>query len=69
MMSNPLYNELNNVMPQNNFLSRFMQFKQGFHGNPQEQVQTLLRSGKVSQQQYDRAVQMAQQLQKLLNGR
>ena len=68
-MSNPIYNELNSVNPQNNFLSQFMQFKQNFRGNPQEQVQALLRSGKISQQQYDRAVQMAQQFQRMFNGR
>ena len=66
-MANQLYEELKGGMPQNNFLSRFNQFRQGFSGNPKEQVQNLLRSGKVSQQQYDRAVQMAQQLQQMLN--
>lgn len=66
-MANQLYEELKGGMPQNNFLSRFNQFRQSFSGNPKEQVQNLLRSGKVSQQQYDRAVQMAQQLQQMLN--
>ena len=66
-MANQLYEELRNVTPQNDFFSRLQQFKQTFRGNPQEQVQNLLRSGKVSQQQYNRAVQMAQQLQKILN--
>lgn len=68
-MANQLYDELKSVTPQNDFFSRFMNFKQNFHGNPQEQVQNLLRSGKISQQQYDRAVQMAQQFQRMLNGR
>lgn len=66
-MSNPIYNELNGANPQNNFLNQFMQFKQNFRGNPKEQVQALLRSGKISQEQYNRAVQMAQQFQKMLN--
>lgn len=55
--------------PTNNFqtmLSRFQQFKQTFTGNPQQQVQQLLNSGKISQSQLNQAVQMAQQLQKLL---
>lgn len=68
-MANQLYEELRNVTPQNDFFSRLQQFKQNFRGNPQEQVQNLLRSGKVSQQQYDRAVQMAQQFQRMLNGK
>lgn len=47
-------------------LSRFQQFKRTFTGNPQQQVQQLLNSGKISQSQLNQAVQMAQQLQKLL---
>ena len=67
-MNNPIYDELNQKggLNQNyDFLSRFNQFKNSFKGNPQEQVQQLLNSGKVSQAQYDRAVRMAQQFQKM----
>ena len=53
--------------PQNNLLQRFQQFKQSFQGDPKQQVQQLLNSGRVSQQQYDRAVQMARQFQQMLN--
>ena len=49
-----------------NVINRFQQFKQTFTGNPQQQVQQMLNSGRVSQDQYNRAVQMAQQLQRLL---
>ena len=59
MMSNPG----GNVM---NLLQQFKQFRSTFQGNPQEQVQQLLRSGRVSQAQYDNAVKMAQQLQGML---
>ena len=59
MMSNPG----GNVM---NLLQQFKQFRSTFQGNPQEQVQQLLRSGRVSQAQYENAVKMAQQLQGLL---
>lgn len=65
-MSN-IFNSLgNNMMPNNNLIQRFQQFKQSFTGNPQQQVQQLLNSGKVSQEQYNQAVKMAQQLQQLL---
>lgn len=67
-MNNPIYDELNQKggLNQNyDFLSRFNQFKNSFRGNPQEQVQQLLNSGKVSQAQYDRAVRMAQQFQRM----
>jgi hypothetical protein len=52
-----------------NFMSKFQQFRQNFKGNPQEQVQQLLNSGKVSQADYNRAVQLAQQFQRMFGGR
>ena len=61
---NPLYNSMS--QPQNGLLQRFQQSQQMFHGDPKQQVQQLLNSGKVSQAQYNQAVQMAQQMQKLL---
>lgn len=61
-MSNPLYNAMNN---QQNFIQRFNEFRKNFNGNPQEQVQQLLNSGKVSQAQYNQAVQMANNLRKM----
>lgn len=59
---NPLYSQMNN----NNLLQRFMQFKQTFRGDPQAQVQQLLNSGKVTQDDYNKAVQTAQQLSRML---
>ena len=63
---NPLYEQMNGQAGQNNFLQKFMQFKQSFKGNPQEQIHQLLNSGKVTQEQYNAAVQKAQMLQKML---
>lgn len=68
-MSNPLFNQM---QPQNQFaqmMQRFQQFRQTFQGDPRQQVQQLLNSGKVTQQQYDRAVQMAQQFQRMMGGK
>lgn len=62
-MNNPLYQQMN---PMNGLLQRFQQFQQMFKGDPRQQVQQLLNSGRVSQAQYNQAVQMAQQLQKML---
>ena len=61
---NPIYQQM---MPQNNVMQRFLQFKQQFRGNPQEQVQQLLNSGKISQAQYNQAVQMANQFRQMMN--
>ena len=65
-MSNPLYQMMGQQMPQNGLLQRFQQFREIFKGDPRQQVQQLLNSGKVSQAQYNQAVQMAQQLRGLL---
>lgn len=54
----------NNV--QNPMLQRLMQFKSNFHGDARQQVQQLLNSGKISQNQYDQAYQMASQIQKMM---
>jgi len=64
-LSNPLYQQMGGGMP-NNILQRFQQFRQTFQGDPRQQVQQLLNSGRVSQAQYNQAVQMAQQLQRLM---
>jgi len=52
-----------------NMLQRFNQFRQQFRGNPQQQIQQMLNSGKVTQAQYNNAVQMAQQFQRMLMGK
>lgn len=68
-MSNPLFNALGGgVLPGNmgQIVQQFNQFRQTFKGDPRAQVQELLNSGKVSQAQYNQAVQMAQALQQIL---
>ena len=66
-MSNPLYQQMGQQMPQSgNVLQRFMQFRQSFSGDPRQMVQQLLNSGKVSQAQYNRAVQLANQFSQML---
>ena len=66
-MSNPLFGMMGGNQPQmSGLMQRFQQFRQMFRGDPQQQVQQLLNSGKVSQQQYNQAVQMANQIQKMI---
>lgn len=68
-MGNPLFNLLggkNNNGP-GNMLQQFQQFKKQMQGvDPQEEVQKLLQSGKISQEQLNKAQQMAQQFKSLL---
>lgn len=61
---NPLYEQMSGQ--QNNFLQQFQQFKNNFHGDPKQQIQQLLNSGKITQNQYNAAVQKAQMLKKML---
>ena len=65
---NPLYNQMqggNNGM--NQFMQNFQRFRQSMSGDPRQQVQNRLNSGKVSQAQYDRAGQLANQIQRMLS--
>lgn len=64
-MANPIYN-LFNKRPQNNMLAQFQQFKNSFKGDPKQQVQELLNSGKMSQEQFNRLSQMANEMQSIL---
>ena len=50
-------------------MQQFNQFKQTFQGNPQQQIQQLMNSGRVSQEKYNWAYQQAQQFQKMLNNK
>ena len=69
IMGNPLFNLLNDGRNNGpgNVLQQFQQFKKQMQGvNPQEEVQKLLQSGKISQEQLNKTQQMAQQMQRLL---
>ena len=68
-MNNPLYNQYQQQNPMNGFMEKFNQFRQSFSGDPQEQIQRLMNSGKVSQSQYNNAYQMAQQLMRMISGK
>lgn len=65
-MSNPLFGMMQNMNPANEMIQRFRQFQQMFRGDPKQQIQQMLNSGRVSQQQYNQAVQMAQNLQRMI---
>lgn len=69
-MSNPLFNTLGGGMPKGSgpmqMMQQFMQFKQNFKGDPKAEVEKMLQSGKISQQQLNQVQQMAGQFQSLL---
>ena len=64
-MSNPIFNALGgNMLTGNNILAQFQQFRKQMQGkNPHEEINRLLQSGAISQQELNQAQQMAQQFQ------
>lgn len=69
-MTNPLYQLLNGgKQPANNpltMLQRFNEFRQSFTGDPEQMVKQLLQSGRMSQQDFNKLQQMAQEFMKYL---
>ncbi len=74
---NPLFEELGGTVgmplpgPMGAFQSmiqKFREFQAKFTGDPKAEVEKLLRTGKMSQQQYDQLQQAAQMFQSLLGG-
>lgn len=71
-MPNPLFNALGGGRmpgPMGQFqqmMQQFQQFRKNFQGDPKQEVQKLLQSGKMSQQQLNQLQAMAQQFQGFL---
>lgn len=72
-MANPLFNALGGGRmpgPLGDFMNlaqQFKQFKAGFQGDPKAEVQKLLQSGQISQEQLNMAQGLAQQFQHLIS--
>lgn len=63
-MSNPLFNQLGGMMPNNDMmqmLNQFQQFKQSLNGDPKQMVMDMLQSGRISQTDLNGAQAFAQQ--------
>lgn len=73
-MPNPFFNKFGNTgsnMPgpfgnAMNMVNRFKEFKANFQGDPREQVQNLLNSGQMSQEQFNQLSNMAAQFKDVL---
>lgn len=74
-MPNPLFNQMGGgqmtgpMGQMQQMMNAFQQFKANFKGDPQQEVQRLLNSGQMSQQQYNQLTQMAQQMSRMMSGR
>ena len=69
-MNNPFFNALGGGMgPLSNFgqlMQKFQQFKQTFQGDPKAEVEKMLQSGALTQEQLNQVQAMAKQFQNLL---
>lgn len=69
-MSNPFFQAMGgNVNPLGNFgqlVQKFQQFKTSFQGDPKAEVEKMLQSGALTQEQLNQAQAMARQFQNLL---
>lgn len=70
-MANPIFNALGGSMqgPIGNMqqmIQSFTQFKNTFKGDPKQTVMNMINSGQISQEQLNKAQQMARQFQQII---
>lgn len=73
-MANSLYNEYANQGAQGasgdggfaDFVNQWRQFRTQYQGDPRQQIQQMLQSGQITQEQLNRAQQLAQQFIRLI---
>lgn len=56
-------NEMNPMQ----MMNEFMKFKNNFHGDPKAEVEKLISSGQINQQQLNQLQGMAKQFQEMMN--
>lgn len=62
-MPNPLFNAMGNKSnPMADIIRQARDFKKQFNGNPRQEVERLLQTGQMSQQQFNQFSQIAQQV-------
>lgn len=65
-MPNYLFNQYGKNGQYENIINQFNQFRSSFKGDPKQKIQQMLNSGKISQAQYNDAVQKANALARML---
>ena len=66
-MNNPFFGALGGGNGFMQMMQQFQQFRANFQGDPKAEVQKLLQSGKMSQNQLNQLQAMAQQFQQFLH--
>lgn len=70
-MPNPLFQQLQGsqqMTPKNPMLQRLSEFKKMVNGNPQQMVQQMLNSGKISQAQINQYAKQADEIYRQFKG-
>ena len=65
-MKNPFFGALGGGNGFMQMMQQFQQFKANFKGDPKAEVEKLLQSGRLNQQQLNQLQQMAKQFQSLM---
>lgn len=73
-MSNPLFNALGGAQSKlpgmmgkfQQMMRQFQHFRQTFRGDPKAEVEKLVQSGQITQEQLDQVQQMARQFEQFL---
>lgn len=60
---NPIYDQFGK---NNDLMQRFEQFKQTVQGDPKQIVQQMLNRGQITQEQFNRASQLANQMMRFM---
>ena len=66
---NPILNQPQQGFNMGGFMQQLQQLRQNFKGDPQQYIQQMLNSGKITQDQYNAAVQKAQGIMRMMGGR
>lgn len=61
-MSNPIFDQMNT----DSLMQRVQQLKTQIGGDPNDYIQKMLNSGRITQDQYNQAVQRVKQLQTVI---
>ena len=65
-MANPIYEQMQMQNPIAKLMQDAQQFRQTFTGNPQQEVQRLLQSGQMTQEQFNQYASIAQQVSSMM---
>lgn len=65
-MANALFNALGNGDNYSNIIRKAKELQKTFKGNPREEVERLIRSGQMSQQQFNELAAKANEIMRLI---